>query len=128
MTLHDQWLDVDRHEHRARRAAERADDTPQFDSIIELGIDDDAYGPAESWPSWTDDDRWEPGPEPLPYESDEPSPWPTDVEIEEYEAEHAGPTDADLDEMAKYCEWADRVEGMRRYTDDDLRAAGLPVG
>jgi hypothetical protein len=37
--------------------------------------------PAASWPAWTDDDRWELGPD------DAPTPWPTAEEIAEYEAE-----------------------------------------
>ena len=91
-------------------------------------LEADPIDPAD-WPAWTDLETWELGPEPTEDEPDDvEAPWPTEEEIAEYEAEHAGPTDADLDEMAKYCEWADRVEGMRRYTDDDLRAAGLPVG
>jgi hypothetical protein len=80
------------------------------------GLDDPDYGPAESWPSWTDEDIWTIGPEPQPLEP-EPAGEPA------YE-----PTDADWDEMARYCEWADRVEAMHCVTDDDLRAAGLPVG
>jgi hypothetical protein len=56
------------------------------------------------WPAWTDE-RWTIGPDPAD-----------------------GPTDADWDEHARVAEWQDRLEAMHRVTDDDLRAAGLPVG
>jgi hypothetical protein len=28
------------------------------DPIIEAGLDDPDYGPPETWPNWTDLDRW----------------------------------------------------------------------
>jgi hypothetical protein len=88
---------------RVNRAIDvlRGADGPEPD---EAQADDVEADPAE-WPSWTDQ-RWTIGPEP----------------------DDDGPSDADLDEMAKYCEWTDRVAQAHRYTDDDLRAAGLPVG
>jgi hypothetical protein len=65
------------------------------------------------FPSWTDDGSESP-----------PEPWECFV-----------PSPAD---WADYCEWADRLETMRdlagchenpgRITDEDLMAAGLPVG
>jgi hypothetical protein len=84
------------------------DDTPRFDSIIELGTDDDAYGDPAGWPEWTDEDRWGLGPEP----------------------DDDGPTDADWDEMARRSEWQDRLEAMHHgdsITEADVRAAGLPI-
>ena len=38
------------------------------------------------------------------------------------------PTDADWDDFHRWCEMSDLAELRRRYTDDDLRAAGLAVG
>ena len=81
-------------------------------------LDDPEWGDPAEWPERTDDDAWELGPEPLPYEADSPpDPWPTPDEIAEYEA------------------WLDHLEHDYpatypddRLGDDDLRAAGLPVG
>jgi hypothetical protein len=36
--------------------------------------------------------------------------------------------DADWDEMARQCEWQDRLEQTNLITDDDIAAAGLAVG
>ena len=38
------------------------------------------------------------------------------------------PTDADWDEMARWCEWVEMKDRESLYTDDDIQAAGLPVG
>ena len=84
------------------------------DQLVELrSLDDPDCGDPAEWPARTDEDIWTIGPEPLPLEPD-----PDD----------AGPTEADWDEYARVAEWQDRVEAMHRVTDDDLRAAGLPVG
>jgi hypothetical protein len=48
------------------------------DREIEAGTNDMAYGPAESWPAWTDLSTWEVGPEPL---------LPSDEDIEAWEKE-----------------------------------------
>jgi hypothetical protein len=84
------------------------DDTPQFDSIIELGSDDPHYGPAEAWPSWTDDDRWEPGPEPAPYE-DDTAEWPAYV-----------PTDSDLAEWGEMCRRDEEHARWLRHLAEDV--------
>src|SRR5262245_7577555 len=87
----------------------------ELDELYELGFDDADFGPAESWPAWTDMGIWETGPE-------------TDVTAEPYV-----PT---LEDELDYAEWASEVE--RRWqderieagpiTDADLAAAGLAVG
>jgi hypothetical protein len=38
---------------------------PDDDAAIEAGLDDEAYGSAESWPAWTDETRFEPTKEDL---------------------------------------------------------------
>jgi hypothetical protein len=42
--------------------------------------------------------------------------------------ELSGPTDADWDEMARWCEWVDIKDGERLFTDEDARAASLAIG
>jgi hypothetical protein len=69
--------------------------------------DDDQIGPPLEW-----------HPEPEPFE-----PHPSD---EEWLARR--PTDADLEAMARHAAWLDHLEGLARVTDEDLIAAGLPVG
>jgi hypothetical protein len=64
----------------------------------------------------SDPAEWEPGPEPG-FE-------PSQEDIEFLNA----PGEPDWDESARIAEWQDRLEQMHRYGDDDLRAAGLPVG
>src|SRR4051794_26744305 len=64
----------------------------------------DEDGP-ESWPEWTDEDRWEPTPEAY-----EPEP-----EDEEWVA--GLPTDEDLEDMARHAAWLDHMEGLARITD-----------
>src|SRR5262249_37349638 len=39
-----------------------------------------------------------------------------------------GPTDQDLEDAYRLSIWQDLIERERRYTDEDLAAAGLPVG
>jgi hypothetical protein len=38
------------------------------------------------------------------------------------------PTDADWDEMARWCEWVDMKDRERLFTDEDAQAAGLAIG
>jgi hypothetical protein len=68
------------------------------DAVIECGACDPEYGPAESWPAWTDEARFV-------------------------------PSEQDLEDMAEYSAWLDRLEEMHpRIGDDDIQACGLPVG
>jgi hypothetical protein len=69
---------------------------------------DDAYGDPASWPATEEIDgwRWTIGPDP----------------------DDDGPTDADLDEMARIAELQDRLEQMHLITDRDIEANGLAVG
>src|SRR5436190_24334501 len=39
-----------------------------------------------------------------------------------------GPTDADWDEMARWCEWCDTKDREALSTDQDIAACGLAVG
>ena len=99
------------------------------DQLTEIRtLDDDEWGPAESWPEWTDDDRWELGPAippdamPLPPELAPVDPDPDDVEWL-----NGQPT---LDDMAEYWAWSEWVEikdRERLITEDDIRAAGLSI-
>src|SRR5262245_35310668 len=65
-----------------------------------------------------------------------PEPWepfqPTEADLADYCQWSAsldrGPTDADIDEAHRFAIWQDLVERERRLSDDDLVAAGLPVG
>lgn len=78
------------------------------DAVIECGACDPEYGDPETWPAWVDDWRYS------PTEAD--SVWAAqNLEL----PPPFEPTDADLDEMAR---WSGAL------TDDDLAAAGLPVG
>jgi hypothetical protein len=92
------------------------------DQLTEIrNLDDPAWGPAESWPDWTDDDRWELGPAippdavPLPPELAPVDPDPAD---REWAAENVS---ADEDERwSEYREWAehvDRLDAERRALD-----------
>jgi hypothetical protein len=38
------------------------------------------------------------------------------------------PSDADWDDMARWCEWVETMDMDRFIRDEDLQAAGLPVG
>jgi hypothetical protein len=38
------------------------------------------------------------------------------------------PTDADWDDMARWCEWVEMKDLESLYTDEDTQAAGLAVG
>ncbi len=72
--------------------------------------DDPLEGPPETWPAWTDHLAVSLG-RPLTPEELIPDPTPEDLE------------DA-------YCasRYQDMLEGIARFTDEDLEAAGLPVG
>ena len=77
---------------------------------------DDDDGPGWGDPRW-DDERWTIT-EPETFE-----PEPSDLEWS------AGlPSDEDLEAMARHAAWLDHLEGLSRMTDEDLLAAGLPVG
>jgi hypothetical protein len=73
------------------------------DDIIECTACDPDAGDAETWPSWTDAFRFVPTPDDVAWLNHEP-----------YQ-----PTDQDWDDMALY---------SGHFTDEDLTAAGLPVG
>lgn len=85
-----------------------------------LGRHDDDGGLDDEGPGW-DDPRWDEErwtiTEPETFESSE-----EDVEFLNI------PPDHDWDEYARIAEWQDRLERARRIGDDDVRAAGLPVG
>jgi hypothetical protein len=73
------------------------------DDWTECGIDDPDYGESESWPSWVDQDRWEPS---------EDAEW-----------------SRRLEEMHQASQYLDSLEHMHPIVgDDDIAAAGLPVG
>jgi hypothetical protein len=76
---------------------------------------DDDDGP-ESWDSWTDLDRWVPGPEPF-----EPNP-----DDEEWLGRQL--TDDEIDAIALACAWQDALEGAGRITDQDIIATGQAPG
>jgi hypothetical protein len=89
------------------------------DAVIECEAIDPEAGPPECWPEWTDADRWE------PTEADYQ--WAA----ENIELPPVGPSDADWEEYRQWSEWQDRLEGINGphgITDEDLAAAGLPVG
>jgi hypothetical protein len=82
------------------------DDTPQFDSIIELGIDDDAYGDPAGWPEWTDEWRWVPT---------EPDPDDVHENLKRY-GYHPAPEPAPYEpseaNWQDYLDWSARLEAM----------------
>jgi len=50
-------------------------------------------------------------------------------ELDERERlELSEPTDADWDEMARWCEWVDMKDRDSLFTDEDAQAAGLAIG
>jgi hypothetical protein len=73
------------------------------DAVIECGACDPEYGEPEGWPEWVDADRWEPTPDDVAWLNHEP-----------YQ-----PTDQD---------WDDLFAASYGFGDDDIQAAGLPVG
>jgi hypothetical protein len=100
-------------------------DTPfaSDDQVIECGALDLEWGDPETWPDWVDDFRWIAVPD-----DDQAEPSEDDCR---WAAEHlelppiAGgsptepfePTDADLDDMARWSEWQDRLDSLRREDD-----------
>ena len=89
------------------------------DELTELGWcvpgGDPDYGEPEGWPEWTDRDTWEEGPA-----------IPPDAELVPFEPSG--------DDLADYAEWSAELERgfpaeyPSYVTDEDLAAAGLPVG
>ncbi len=70
-----------------------------------------AASSVETWPTWSDRGRWEPGPDDSG-EHDEPGQDDRDWwagENETWDDEEAGPTDADFDAMAAEAEASDKV-------------------
>jgi hypothetical protein len=97
------------------------------DQLVELrSLDNPAWGPAESWPDWTDDDRWELGPAippdavPLPPELAPVDPDPAD---REWAAENVSADEAQA--WSEYREWAehvDRLDATRRALDAEYES------
>jgi hypothetical protein len=90
------------------------------DRIVELGLDDDDYGPASSWPSWTDSDRWVPTDPPLHRWGH----WYRGMDDEEWRwiptppaPGPTGPTPEDLEEMAEQCRLRDQLDQIRAAED-----------
>jgi hypothetical protein len=96
------------------------------DAVIESELLDPEAGPPESWMSWTDADYWQLGPEPEPFQ-------PTAVDLAQFAA-WCQMVEEELDEISnreetrRLLDLADIQAEESRISDDDLRAAGLPVG
>jgi hypothetical protein len=91
--------------------------------------DDDEWGDASTWgPEW-DEWRYELGPaippdaKPLPPELAPVDPDPADVRWLNEQ-----PTIDDLAELEAWSRWVEMKDAERRITEEDVRAAGLPVG
>jgi hypothetical protein len=100
----------------------------ELDHLTDNLVDDLDYGPAELWPDWTDADRWElrleaPALEAAVYE-------PSEADRREFTAWCAEQDQRrqDLEDMHREEDYQDTLELERRFTDQDLIAAGLPVG
>jgi hypothetical protein len=78
------------------------------DALIECGACDPEYGEPADWDDWTDADRYEPTPNDIAF-----------LNQNAYGSEPFEPSDQDWDD---YGRWAGAI------ADDDLAAAGLPVG
>jgi hypothetical protein len=89
------------------------------DLVIEAGANDPDFGPPESWPDWTDADRFEPSPADAAWLTAHPVLPPIAGGSPDDEPEPFEPTDADWDDFAR---WSGAL------TDEDIMAAGLSVG
>jgi hypothetical protein len=94
------------------------------DAVIECGACDPDYGEPEGWPPWTDQ-RWEPTAADSAWLNTHPLPPIAGG------APESGPSDQDWEDYHRWSAWQDRLEqiyGPHGITDDDIQAAGLPVG
>ena len=96
------------------------------DALIECGALDPDHGDPETWPAWTDQ-RWE------PTEADHTllAEHPILPPICGGAPEAFQPSDQDWEDYHRWSAWQDRLEGIHgpySIADDDIQAAGLPVG
>jgi hypothetical protein len=94
------------------------------DQIIESGVDDADYGPAESWPEWTDSERFEPSPDDEAWRMSQ-----NDDDDWQADASEQARWSRRLEELYQASEWHDRLEAIYHTNQDqDIEANGLPVG
>jgi hypothetical protein len=89
-------------------------------------LDDPDYGDPAEWPAWTDSGRWGLGPEP----ADEPLPpelAPVDPDPADARWLNEQPSLDDWLEYRAWSRWVEMKDRERLITEDDVRAAGLPI-
>ena len=103
------------------------------DQIIECGIDDEDFGdPETEWPTWTDEIRLGLGDDP-PVDGHASAAALYEPTQEDWADFHAwcreqDERNQDLEDAYRESQYQDLLEGIARFSDADLMAAGLPVG
>lgn len=90
------------------------------DALNECELLDPEWADPLDWPAWTDQ-RFTLGPD-LDLDLDHAD----DEDLDELPVFE--PSDEDLEDARRVSEWQDMLEQSARFTDEDLVAAGLPVG
>jgi hypothetical protein len=101
------------------------------DQFIECQPDDPCFADPADWePSREiDGERWELGPEPTQDDIEWLNTHPADDDDWTANASEQARWSQRLEELHQASEWQDRIEAMHWSNgDDDVRAAGLPVG
>jgi hypothetical protein len=88
------------------------------DAVIESGADDSCYGEPETWPAWTDANRWEPTQADVEGLNSNPAlPATTTGPSEPFV-----PTAKDWADYHEWCKHVDELNELRRMDDAEYEA------